>query len=82
MRARAHIALGELRVAEEQLVALVEFFTGEEACITLAQLYDRMGRKADARAVYQDIVTRSSHSPKYYQKTERQWIEMAKLALK
>lgn len=82
LRARAHIALGELTVAEEQLTALVEFFTGEEARFTLAQLYDRMGRKTQARAVYQDIVTRSSHSPKYYQKTEKQWITMAQQALK
>ncbi len=82
LRARAHIALNDLTLAEEQLIALVEFFTGEEARITLAQLYERMGRKAQARAVYQDIVTRSSHSPKYYQKTERQWIALAQQALK
>ncbi|MBL8713073.1 MAG: tetratricopeptide repeat protein [Alphaproteobacteria bacterium] len=82
LRARAHISLNELTVAEEQLRSLVEYFTGEEARITLAQLYERMGRKAQARAVYQEVVTRSSHSPKYYQKSERQWIDMAKQALK
>ena len=82
LRARAHIALGDLKTAEEQLNELVLFFTGEEARITLAQLHERMGHKTEARAIYQDIVTRASHAPKYYQKTERQWIDMAKQALK
>jgi hypothetical protein len=82
LRARAHIALFDFTIAEEQLTELVRFFTGEEARITLAQLHDRMGTKAAAREIYQDVVTRARHSPKYYQKTERQWIDMAAKALK
>ena len=82
LRARSHIALFDFTVAEEQLTELVRFFTGEEARITLAQLHERMGHKTEARAIYQDIVTRAKHSPKYYQKTERHWIGMAQAALK
>ncbi|MDF3023053.1 MAG: uncharacterized protein K0R10_414 [Alphaproteobacteria bacterium] len=82
LRARAHIALFDFTVAEEQLNDLVRFFTGEEARITLAQLQTRMGKHAEARAIYEDIVTRAKHSPKYYQKTERHWIAMAQAALK
>ncbi len=82
LSARAHIALNEFIVAEDELRALVPHFSGEEARITLAQLLMRMGREGEARDIYQDIVTRSSHAPKYYQKQEREWIAMAKQALK
>lgn len=82
LRARTYIALGELATARAELTRLVVFYTGEEARITLAQLLARMGAHDEARAIYQDIVTRASHAPKYYQKTERQWIDMAKQVLK
>ncbi len=82
LRARTYIALGDLTAARSELERLVQFYTGEEARITLAQLHERMNAPAEARAIYQDIVTRSSHAPKYYQKQERQWIDMAKQALK
>ncbi len=82
LRARTYIALNEFTTARAELTRLVNFYTGEEARITLAQLLDRMNARDEARAIYQDIVTRSSHAPKYYQKQERQWIDIAKQALK
>lgn len=81
LRARAHIALGEFETARVQLAHLVQFFTGEEARIALAQLLERMDRPDEARAIYQDIVTRSKHAPQHYQKYEAQWIELAKRKL-
>ncbi len=82
LRARTYIALNELATARAELTRLIDFYTGEEARITLAQLMVRMGANAEARSIYQDIVTRSSHAPKYYQKQERHWIDIAKQALK
>ena len=82
LRARAYVALGDFNAALGDLNHLVKFFTGEEARIALAQLHERMGNPAEARTIYQDIVTRAKHSPKYYQKTERHWIGMAQAALK
>lgn len=81
LRARAHIALGEFETARAQLAHLIQFFTGEEARIALAQLLERMGAPDEARAIYQDIVTRAKHAPKHYQNYERQWIEMAQQKL-
>ncbi|MEZ0260662.1 MAG: tetratricopeptide repeat protein [Alphaproteobacteria bacterium] len=81
LRARAYIGLGELETAKAHLLHLTLTFTGEEARIALAQLHERMGEAAEARAVYQDIVTRSKHSPAHYQRYEREWIEMAKKKL-
>ena len=81
LRCRALIASGQLEQARTELTHLIQFFTGEETRIALAQLHDQMGNKNDARAIYEDIVTRSKHAPKYYVKQERHWIEMAKRAL-
>ena len=82
LRARAHIANGDLLTARGELNHLVNFFTGEEARITLAQLHERMGAKDEARKIYEDIVTRSKHAPAYYIKQESQWINAAERALK
>jgi hypothetical protein len=82
LRARTYIALNELATARAELTRLVDFYTGEEARITLAQLLLRMGANDEARAIYLDIVTRARHAPKYYQKTEKQWIAIAQAALK
>ena len=82
LSARAHMALGELATARAELLHIVDFFTGEEARITLAQLHEKMGAKNEARAIYEDIVTRAKHAPPYYVKQERGWIDMAERALK
>jgi hypothetical protein len=82
LRIRSLIALGELETARAELTHLVDFFTGEEARIALAQLHERMGAPHEARKIYEDIVKRSKHAPKYYQKHEREWIELAQGALK
>jgi hypothetical protein len=82
LRARALIASRDLKTARAELEELVKHFTGEEARIALAQLVDQMGDHAEARRIYEDIVTRSKHAPKYYLKQEREWIEMAERALR
>jgi hypothetical protein len=81
LRCRALIKSGQDEQARRELEHLIQFFTGEEARIALAQLHEKMGNRAAAKAIYQDIVTRASHAPEYYRKTERQWIDMAQRAL-
>ncbi|MEZ0225874.1 MAG: hypothetical protein ACAH83_15070 [Alphaproteobacteria bacterium] len=81
LRIRSLIALGELEMARAELTHLIDFFTGEEARIALAQLHERMGAPGEARKIYQDILTRAKHAPQYYQKKEREWIEVAQRAL-
>lgn len=81
LRARTHIALGNLDAARTELEYLLPAFTGEEARVALARLYARMEMPEEARKVYQDIVTRGRNSPKYYQRQERHWIDMAKKEL-
>jgi hypothetical protein len=82
LRARLYQETGELETAQAALTELVKSFSGEEARIALAQLRTLQGADADAKAIYQDIVTRTKHAPKHYQKTQREWIDLAKKGLR
>lgn len=81
LRARALTASGDLDGALAELEQLVDVFSGEEARVALAQLHERMGSIAAARKIYEDIITRASHAPKYYQRQEASWIKIAKDAI-
>jgi hypothetical protein len=60
-----HQATGEMAAAREELIEIVKTFSGEEASVALAQLLEKMGAKEDAQAIYQDIVNRAKHAPKF-----------------
>lgn len=82
LRARLYQETGELETARAALTELVKSFPGEEARIALAQLRTLQGAQTEARAIYQDIITRTKHAPKHYQRAQRTWIDLAQTALR
>lgn len=72
---------GDLASARTELTELVEHYSGEEARVTLAEVCEDMGDRIEARDIYLDIVTRSKHTPPYYRKREKRWIDAAKSSL-
>jgi hypothetical protein len=81
LRARLYQATGEIAAARAELIEIVKTFSGEEARVALAQLLEMMGAKEGAQDIYQDIVNRAKHAPKYYQTREREWINITKTSL-
>jgi hypothetical protein len=76
--ARALEAVGETAAALHEYENLVEGFPGEEARARYALLLKRVDRPVDAQAVFKLILARARVAPKYYQRAQREWLELAK----
>ncbi|KGQ20700.1 hypothetical protein LF41_1239 [Lysobacter dokdonensis DS-58] len=79
--ARSVEASGDIEKALEEYAAVVQDFTGEEARVRYAQLLQRRGHADRANAVFAETVKRASLAPKYYQRDQKAWVEIAKRAL-
>lgn len=79
--ARAVEASGDIDKALEEYEALVPAFTGEEARVRYAQLLQARGHHARAQTLFNEVVKRASLAPKYYQRDQRAWIDLARRAL-
>ena len=75
--ARCLEALGDIDAAVHEYEALVEGFTGEEARVRFGLLLKREGRTAQASAIFDTVIKRSRVAPKYYQREQREWIDIA-----
>ena len=75
--ARCLEALGDIDTAIQEYEALVEGFPGEEARVRFGLLLKREGRMAQAADVFNAVLKRSRVAPKYYQREQREWIDIA-----
>ena len=80
--ARAVEGDGDIERAIEEYEAVVPGFTGEEARVRFAQLLQRRGYHERANALFNESIKRASLAPKYYQREQRQWTDIAKNALR
>jgi len=76
--ARTYEELGETDAALEEYSGLIKRFSGPEAPCRYALLLKRIGRREEARAIFKKIVKDARLSPKFYQKDQKKWINMAK----
>ncbi|HVK51670.1 MAG TPA: tetratricopeptide repeat protein [Pseudoxanthomonas sp.] len=79
--ARAVQALGDVPAALHEYEAVVQGFPGEEARARYALLLKQNGQTAQARKLFQEILTRSDALPRYYQRDQREWIQLARSEL-
>jgi hypothetical protein len=75
--ARCLEALGDIPGAIHEYEALVDGFTGEEARVRFGLLLKREGRAAQASEVFNMVLKRSRVAPKYYQREQHEWIDIA-----
>jgi hypothetical protein len=75
--ARCLEALGDIPGAIHEYEALVDGFPGEEARVRFGLLLKREGRTAQASEVFNAVLKRSRVAPKYYQREQREWIDIA-----
>lgn len=63
--------------AVEEYEVLLGTYPGEEARVRYAQLLERLGDSERAHELYKETVTRARRAPKYYQRAEKPWIDLA-----
>lgn len=71
-------ALGETEQALEEYRVVVQSYAGEEARYRFALLLKASGQAHEASKVFNEILTRTRHSPEYYRRGQKPWIELAK----
>ena len=71
-------ALGETQQALEEYQVVVQNFPGEEARYRYALLLKASGDMHEAGKIFNEILTRARHSPQYYRRAQKQWIDLAK----
>ncbi|MGH8027707.1 MAG: tetratricopeptide repeat protein [Pseudoxanthomonas sp.] len=79
--ARTVEASGDMPAALHEYENVVQGYPGEEARVRYGQLLLRSGDTRKAKDIFNEILTRSAASPKYYQREQREWIESAKREL-
>ena len=79
--ARAVEDSGDLAKALEEYDAVSRGYPGEEARARYGQLLRRQGQPERAKELFKEIVERSSTAPRYYQREQREWIDLARRGL-
>lgn len=76
--ARALEREGATDRALEEYEALAGYFPGVEARVRLAHLHNQLGNVEAAKTIFQQIVRDARLAPKHFQKTQKEWIDIAK----
>jgi hypothetical protein len=75
--ARALEESGATERALEEYAALVNYYPGAEARVRQAMLYKKAGDAARAAELFAAILKDARLAPKHFQRSEREWIELA-----
>jgi hypothetical protein len=78
LHAMALEALGRDDEAAQDYAALVTHAPGEEVRCRYAMLLKRHGDGSGAKALFQEILTRSRRAPHHYRRQESEWIDIAR----
>jgi hypothetical protein len=76
--ARSQEQQGELEQALIEYAALAAYYPGEEARCRLALLMQKIGRVAEARILFEQVVRSVERASKLYWRAERDWYEVAR----
>lgn len=75
--ARALAAAGRLEEALDEFQAVSQYFPGAEARARHALLLDKVGRAADAKVVFAELLIQMQRAPKYLRKAQAEWLTIA-----
>jgi hypothetical protein len=78
LHAMALEALGRDDEAADDYAALVTHAPGEEVRCRYALLLKRLGDRNAAKALFDEILTRSRRAPRHYRRQEHEWIDIAR----
>lgn len=75
--ARALTEVGRLDEALEEYHALASYFPGAEARVRYGMLLQTVGRSAEARMVFNELLIQMRRAPKYLRKAQAEWLSIA-----
>ncbi|MCP4350193.1 MAG: tetratricopeptide repeat protein [Desulfobacterales bacterium] len=78
LMARIYEESGDTGKALEEYSALIGKYSGEEARCQYALLLKKTGRTEEANRIFNEILKNVRLSPKYYKKTQKKWVDIAK----
>jgi hypothetical protein len=79
--ARALQECGELQTAEEEFAAVAAYYPGAEARVRYAQLLEQVGKVAEARNEYTDMLSAAELAPRHFKKAQKTWLGEARSSL-
>ena len=80
--ARALEIQGKNDDAVRQYQAVASRYPGEEARTRFALLLEKIGREADAQALFREVIASVKGAPRYYRSRQSEWLKVAKQHLK
>ena len=80
--ARALDSLGDHEQALKEYEALATSYPGEEARCRYGVLLLARERRAEARAVFDEMLARERAAPAYYRRKEKAWLDQARAGLR
>lgn len=80
--ARALEAAGRSDEAVEEYAALADYYPGAEARARYGLLLDRLGRGAEAKRVFTDLLAHFRRAPAYVRKAQSEWLGLAAKAVR
>jgi hypothetical protein len=82
LKARTLEELGDHDAAVEEYEKMSKSFQGEEARCRHALLLKKLGRKEEARKLFEMISSNCRLSTRFYQKSQKKWLGIARVELK
>lgn len=79
--ARALAEAGRVDEALEEFASVVTYFSGAEARVRYGMLLKLVGRTAEARVVFNELLLQMKRAPKHAQKMQAEWLAIAEKQL-
>jgi hypothetical protein len=79
--ARALAEVGRIEEALDEYDALVAYFPGAEAKVRYGLLLGTVGRTAEARIVFNELLLQMRRAPKYLREAQAEWLSIAEKQL-
>jgi hypothetical protein len=79
--ARALGAVGRVDEALEEFHAVAAYFPGAEARVRYGLLLNLVGRTAEARVVFNELLIQMRRAPKYLRQAQAEWLSIAEKQL-
>lgn len=80
--ARALEASGRSQQALSEYEAVSHYYPGAEARVRYGSLLDQVGRHAEAKVIFADVLKLTKRAPKHVRKAQAEWINIAETALR
>jgi hypothetical protein len=79
--ARALAEVGRIEEALEEFHAVVAYFPGAEAKVRYALLLKLVGRTAEAKVIFAELMIQMKRAPKYLREAQDEWLSIAEKQL-